>query len=202
MARPTKVEQHKKTESEAAGSPNLTPEERAIAQRVANQDTEWHTIREDELEDYSLAEDPYKLPPAAQKMQDEKQYAFRWITRTPGRIDQVTRTAPIYKRWTLATRSTMPKLGSEVDSILGCICKGDQCLVFRPWYYHEHERRMKEELAEASYAAGSLKGKKQSIEDRDDDVRVFEGEKAAIGSRDQVMYDESGVDLGELVADD
>ena len=196
MARPKK-----QTENEAIESPNLTPEERAIVQRTANQDTDWHVIREDELEDYSLSEDPYKLPPVAQKMQDEKKYAFRWCERTPKRIDQITRTYQTYKRWTLVTRSTLPELEDEVDSILGCVCRGDQALLFRPWFYHENEKRMKEQLAEANYKSGSLEGKKQSIEDRDDDVQVTVGERAAIKSGDQIMYEDSSADLGDLVAD-
>jgi hypothetical protein len=195
MARPKK-----QTENEAIESPNLTPEERAIVQRTANQDTDWHVIREDELEDYSLSEDPYKLPPVAQKMQDEKKYAFRWCERTPKRIDQITRTYQTYKRWTLVTRSTLPELEDEVDSILGCVCRGDQALLFRPWFYHENEKRMKEQLAEANYKSGSLEGKKQSIEDRDDDVQVTVGERAAIKSGDQIMYEDSSADLGDLVA--
>jgi hypothetical protein len=193
--------QKQTTETEAAKSPNLTPEERAIAQRVANQDTEWHVIREDDLEDYSLSEDPYKLPVIAQKLQNEKLYAFRWCERTPERIDQITRTAPTYKRWTLVTRTTLPQLESEVDSILGCVCRGDQALLYRPWFYQENERRMKDELAEANYKAGSLEGKKQQIEDRDDDVQVTVGDRAAIKSGDEIMYDEAGADLGDLVAD-
>lgn len=194
-----------KQETDAAKSPNLTPEERAIAQRVANQNTEWHTIREDELEDFSLSEDPYKLPPVAFKMQNEKKYAFRWCERTPERIDQITRTYDTYKRWTLVTRSTIPELESEVDSTLGCVCRGDQALLYRPWYYHENEKRMKAELAEANYQSGSLKGKKEQIEDRDDDVRVTTGNAAKIKSGDEVMWeearDDSGDDLRDLVAD-
>jgi hypothetical protein len=197
MARPKKTQ----TETEAIESPNLTPEERAIAQRAASQDTDWHTIREDELEDYSLSEDPYKLPPVAQKLQDEKKYAFRWCERTPKRIDQITRTYQTFKRWTLVTRTTLPELEDEVDGILGCVCRGDQALLFRPWFYHENEKRMKNELAESNYKSGSLEGKKQSIEDRDDDVRVTVGESAAIKSGDEIMYEDSGTDLGDLVAD-
>lgn len=201
MPRPTKAESFNKQEIEAANSPNLTPEERAIAQRVANQDTDWHVIREDELNDYSLSKDRYELPEKAQKLQQDKVYAFRWVERTPDNIDTHTRTAPLHRRWTLVTRSTIPQLEKEVDGILGCVCRGDQCLVYRPWFYHENEKRMKQALAEANYEAGSLKGRKDRIEDRDNDVKVTVGERAAIGGSDEVMWEETGADLGDLVAE-
>lgn len=202
MPRGKTMEKKTKTETK---SPTLTPEEQAIAQRVETQDTDWFTIREDELEDYSLQEDPYIPPPEAVKMQREKKYAFRWCERTPGRIDQLTKTAPHYRRWALVTRNTLPELGKYVDPVLGCIARDDQALLFRPWYFHQREKDMKQERIEAQYKSSSLDGKKEMIQDRDEDVQVYSGEKFKITGKDQVMYDESsesGADLGDLVVEE
>ena len=188
-------------ETEPISSPSLTPDERAIVQRTLNQDTDWHTIREDELTDFRLSDDPFRLPDIALKMQNDKKYAFRWCERTVERIDELTRTAPVYKRWTLATRSTLPQLANDVDSILGCVCRGDQALLFRPWHLHEFERNMKIELAEAKYKASSMEGRKNKIENSRDGYNVSIGESAKITGKDEVMYD-SGGDLGDLVVDE
>jgi len=209
MPRGKKTTVENKTKTEAK-SPTLTPEEQAIAQRVDTQDTDWFTIREDEIEDYSLQEDPYKPPPEAVKMQNEKKYAFRWCERTPARIDQLTKTAPHYRRWALVTKTTLPELGKYVDPVLGCIPRDDQALLFRPWYWHAREKEMKQARIEAQYNSGSLDGKKQDIQDRDEDVEVFTGEKYKIGGKDEVMQEEgvdflnesSGADLGDLVVEE
>ena len=55
----------------------LTPDQQAIADRVEAQDKLWHTIREDELNDFSLMNNPFDLPPEAASLQERKIYAFR-----------------------------------------------------------------------------------------------------------------------------
>jgi hypothetical protein len=127
---------------------NLTPEELAIAKRVGNEDDGWQTIGESDMNDFSMSEDPFRLPPPAQKAENEKKYAFRWIRRDPARLDEVKR-KPVPMRWWIANRTTTPFLASYVDPILGCITNHDQMLVFKPWWMHEKEKEAKRELADA-----------------------------------------------------
>ena len=69
------VPKETKTETTKA----LTSAQQAIAERVAAQDTEWFGITEDELEDFSLMNNPFDLPPEAARLQNEKVYAFRFV---------------------------------------------------------------------------------------------------------------------------
>jgi len=186
----------------------LTPEERAIAERVSSQGTEdeWFGVREDELTDFSLANNPLNINeqnyPEAYKMLKDKKYAFRWCERTPLRIDELTRNVKPPQRWMLVTRTSMPALAKYVDQIRGCVCNLDQALLFKPYSHYMMVQEQKAKLAEAQLNSGSLKGKASEIQSKDDDVKVYEGSDYRITSADEVMADEAAFDqegLGDLV---
>lgn len=192
--------------NETTNQVTLSPDEKGIADRVASQDTSWFTIREDELNDFSLAVNPLDIKdaiPEAWKMQVEKVYAFRWCERTPRRIDELTKSVSPPLRWALVTRTTLPELESYIDPVLGCIANLDQALLFKPWAHHQIVKDAKADMAKAK-ANGS--GLDAVAKQGDDKVKMFTGERAKMGSGDEVQYEdgrtfdgESG--LGDLVVD-
>ncbi len=186
----------------------LSPEERGIADRVASQDTEWFTIREDELNDFSLMVNPLDIKetiPEAWKMQVEKVYAFRWCERTSRRIDELTKSVSPPLRWALVTRTTCPELEKYVDPVLGCICNLDQALLFKPWAHHQLVKDAKANMAKnRSDSSGMDAVAKQRSDDK---VRMFTDEHAKIGGTDDVQYEDARAfegesDLGDLVVDE
>jgi hypothetical protein len=186
----------KRAINELTESPALTPDERTIVDRVISQDTEWHkTITEDELNDFSLSADPYGLPDKAAKLQHERVYAFRWCERKPEIIDTYTKSAPLLKRWTLVTRTTLPALEGEVDGILGCVSCLDQCLLFRPWSFHARDQELKTQRAESRLRAGSIEGKAEKI-GSEEGIKAAIGDRAKINQSDIIMYDEAQSDAG------
>ncbi|MHC4791519.1 MAG: C2H2-type zinc finger protein [Planctomycetota bacterium] len=188
------------TKQETTKHLSLTSDQQAIAERVAKQDTSWMTIREDELEDFSLINNPYDLMPEAAKEQNEKRFAFRWCTRTPQRIDELTRSVQPPLRWAICTRNTTPFLAQYVDDLLGCITQGDQVLLYKPWSHHELVKQAKAELAGIQDDTGRLAGKKQQMER--EDIKVMEGADYKITSSDEVVADEGVIDSNLGIQDD
>ncbi len=128
---------------------NLTPEERSVYSRVAAESDEWKTITEADVEDFSLSEDPFKLPPPAQKLRDRKKFAFRWITRSAARLDQVKSKNVPFRWWPVNSTQPAPGvLDAFIDSNNGCISREDQMLVFKPWWMFEKELEYERQLAE------------------------------------------------------
>jgi hypothetical protein len=126
----------------------LTPEEQAIFSRVSSESREWATIDPRATLDYSLAEDPFKLPEPALKLQKNKEFQFRWIKRSPERLDEV-RNAPEIKRW-WPVNSTQPvgkAFDKFIDSSTGAVHLLDQVLVFKPYWLWEKECDFKNRLA-------------------------------------------------------
>jgi|GEM_PF-6591613 len=173
----------------------LTPEEQAIKIRSDAEDKSWHTIREDELNDFSLMENPLDLPEEAARLQKNEIYAFRWCERKPARIDQLTRSVNPPLKWGIVNKTTVSDLAHLVDPLLGCIPCVDQILLYKPWTHHRIVQEAKMKRAEAGLNAGSLEGKKRQIESRDTDVEVFTGADYKIGSGDEVL-------MPDLVPDD
>ena len=64
------------TEQQSVQSENkisaLTSDESALFQRIQGERDDWRTIGEDSVLDYSMSEDPMKLPDAALEMEREK----------------------------------------------------------------------------------------------------------------------------------
>ena len=173
---------------------HLTSEERAIAERVKSQDTDWFTIDEGDMNDFSLMVNPFDLLPEAAKLQNEKQYAFRYCERIPARIDELTRSVSPPLRWALVTRDSLPVMSKYVDDILGCVCKLDQALLFKPWAHHAMVKAAKQDLANVVDQTGSLKGAKHQIQSKGEDIEAFEGKEHKISSSDEVVADEAAMD--------
>lgn len=197
------------TEQKTTNPVSLTSEERSIADRAQSQDIDWFTIREDELEDFSLAINPLDLQqaiPEAWLMQVEKQFAFRWCERTAQRIDELTKSVSPPLRWALVTRVTLPALSKYVDPSLGCIANLDQALLFKPWSHHERVNQAKQNMARdrADSAGLDALARQQS----DDKVRMTtDPDQAKIGGRDEVTYEDTRSfdgddDMGGLVVDE
>lgn len=175
--------------------PILTPEEAAIVSRIRAEDDTWKTVSEDEALDFSLAEDPFKLPEEAKRLQDEHKFRFRWIERTKERIDEI-RTLDIPKRWWIVNAATIPELARLVDPVLGCITKLDQMLVFKPHWMFDAEQAMKTQMADTKDQSGRLEGK-HGVPVDDSGSEFLAGKKYKIGRGDEVQFHET-----EEVAED
>ncbi len=136
----------------------LTSTEVAITQRIMAESDDWKNIKESEVDDFSEQGDPMQIPEAAQKMKDKKKFAFRWITRTSERLDEV-RNLPVPRKWWICNAATTPFLADDCDPILGCVCKLDQMLVFKPYWMFEKDQKRKMDLAERQAGAADLKSK-------------------------------------------
>ena len=187
---------------------NLTPEQQAIADRDDLQDKSWHTITEDELNDFSLMTNAFDLPEAAARLQRNKIYAFSWRTRTPERIDELTRSVNPPLRWGLVTRTTIPELKDLIDPMLGCIPRLDQVLMYKPWGHHVIVQKAKMDLADVGLNAGTMEGQKHQMQGKRDDVEVMTGKDQKISGSDELMGEElmadidsdaDGSPLGDLV---
>jgi hypothetical protein len=131
----------------------MTPDERAIYSRVASESDDWKTITESDMEDYSLAEDPFKLPLPAQKLREEKKFAFRWITRNTVRLDQVKSRSVPFRWWPVnGVQPVANAFNAFVDGSTGAVQREDQMLVFKPWWMFEKELDYKRQLADGNSA--------------------------------------------------
>lgn len=191
-----------KAEAQTAQTVALTPDERALVDQITRSKDDWHTIREDEILDFSLSEDPLKLPTEAKERQDRKEFAFRWCERTPKRVAELTNASPPLKWW-VANATTAPYLQKHVDPTIGGVCRLDQILLLKPWNLHQKVKDAVAASAKALYNSRELeKGGSQKIASRDDrdHLAVVSGERAAVKGNDMVFNGEAGSDVGELVA--
>ena len=128
---------------------SMTSDEKAIASKVMAENRDWATIDPQATLDYSLAEDPFKLPEPAQKLQEKKEFAFRWYKRSPERVDEVMN-FPVPRRWWPVNR--MQPVGGlfdkHVDGSTGAVHLMDQMLFFKPWWMYEKQEYMKARLAD------------------------------------------------------
>jgi len=130
---------------------NYTPEERAIHSRVSAESDDWKTITEADMEDFSLAEDPFKLPPPAAKLRDQRKFAFRWITRSASRLDQMKSKVVPFRWWPVNRMQPMVgAMDAFIDDNNGCISREDQMLVFKPYWMFEKELEYKRQLADGN----------------------------------------------------
>ena len=191
----------------APATPNnapLTPDERALVDQITRSKDDWSTITEESMLDFSLAEDPLKLPAEAKQRQDRKEFAYRWCERTPKRVAELTNAAAPLKWW-VANRVTAPYLEKYVDPTVGGILRLDQILLLKPWAMHQKVKDAVNDSAKALYNSRELdKGGAQKIQTRDDrgHLKVVAGERAKIQNGDMVFEGEAGSEVGELVAAD
>lgn len=187
----------------------LTPEEMAIFQRIKNEADDWKTITEESVDDYSLMEDPFKLPDQVREFEVKKQFKFRWIERKSERLDEI-RSAKVPNKWWIVNVDTFPTLESLCDPILGCISRQDQMLVFKPWWMHEKRMQLLDELNAAQDRTGTLEGKDGETREgvqfiagkqSPDDPKPLRG---SIKAGDKIEYEETGQDdrsFGDLVTE-
>lgn len=171
----------------------LTSDEAAIAARIIGQDDTWRTVTAADMEDFSLMNDPMPLPPPAVQMEKEKRFKFRWIARTPARIDEMTRGKQPPMRWWLANSTNTPFLGAFVDPTTGGIHSLDQILVFKTWDMHAREQRANDEFAQMKDDGGNIN--KRHGANGVEGTMFLAGSPYKIGSRDDVQYDEDAKDI-------
>lgn len=186
---------------------NLTQEEAAIFQRIKAEGKEgrreWEEVTEESVLDFSLRRDPMMLPDFAKKLREAKKFAFVWVTRTKERLDEI-RSMEIPHKWWIVNSSTMPECLEDLDPVLGCVCKLDQLLVFKPWWMHVAKRRMVEQGIESKARSGELQSKHGQAIDESGSEFVT-GRQARIGSgRDEVQFHEvdANIDEGESLTPD
>lgn len=173
----------------------LTPEERAIAQRVASAaDTSWETIREDDLNDFSLMHNPLDLPPECQERLEKREYAYRWAEKKPKRIDEL-RNMPGPQRWEIVNRTTAPYLPTKwFDPVHGGVQVLDQILMYKPWRMHKVVQDEKAKLAAIRDKSGDIKSR-DGMKD-ESGTEYMAGPQHKIGSGDHVMADTADLDRG------
>ncbi len=161
-------------------SKNLTPEEQAIYGRVMAESDEWKTITEEETNDYSLSRDPFELPPPAAKLRQNKEFAFRWITRKSERLDEVKSKQVPFRWWPVNSLQPVGGLFKPfIDPNHGCVSREDQMLVFKPWWMFEKELEYKRDLASAYDRSKSLESKDGETRKagRDSDIDIAAGKR-------------------------
>jgi hypothetical protein len=177
----------------------LTPEMQGLAERVAGQDTDWFSIGEESMNDFSMMINPMDLNPnypEAAKLQNEKVYVFRWCERTTKRVDELTRSVNPPLKWALVNNNNLPGMERHIDPMLGCVCCLDQVLLFKPYAHAMILRKAKDEMAEAK-----AKAPEQSVQG--EKIEVSSGAAQKITSGDVVQYEDTrGEDLGDLVIDE
>jgi hypothetical protein len=144
---------------------NISPEERAIYNRVASAGDEWReSIQSTDMHDFSLAEDPFKLPLPAQKLRDKKLYVFRWITRDPKRLDEMMNKNKIMRWYPVNSTAPNGDFVKLVDRNCGAVCREDQMLVFKRYDAFLLEQEFYNGLASSSLNAGDLLNKSKKEE--------------------------------------
>jgi len=181
----------------------ITAEEQAIAARVAAESgKEWGTIGERSSIDYSLGKDMFELPPEALKAQLEKRFAFRWVTRTAARIDEMrTKRRPL--TWGVCNAVSTPFLKKYIDPITGGICREDQILMYKPWWMHAEHRAMIDRLSnersqDLTHLDGTSKADGASfVAAKRDYGSAKNPSRTEIGSDDIVFHEDTTVVEGE-----
>ena len=187
-----KQKQNQKTEK------TLSPEMQGIAERVAGQDTDWFSIGEESMNDFSMMINPMDLDPnfpEAAKLQKDGKYAFRWCERTAKRVDELTRSVNPPLRWAIVTNDSLPEMKRHIDPLLGCVCSVDQMLLFKPWAHALMVRKAKDEMSDAK-----ANSPKQSVQG--EKVEVTTNRASKIGGGDVVQYEDTRSDLGDLVIEE
>lgn len=169
----------------------LTPEQTHIANLIMSSDNEWETIREDQLTDYSLGDEPYPLPDEAKKRQERREFAFRWIENSGSRLEEVMRMDVPFRWWPCNSTNT-PYLQKYIDRATGAIHCKDQILVFKPWWMHQKKKDIISGAEEARMGDASLEAKHRTKEPNGSewtagsDARVNEGRDVVMRVADDV----------------
>ena len=180
--------QQEKVEPKPIKIKPLTAEEQALAARIAKTDESWREpITEESMLDFSLARDQYELPPEAKVKREAKEFAFRWIAKTPERIDEVT-SLPIPARWFLCNRTNTPFLEKHIDPVHGGVQRLDQILVFKPYRMFEAHQNAKMMLTAQKQEQGDLKNR-HGI--KEGGAEWLAGEQFKISGKDQIVNEDT-----------
>lgn len=182
---------------------SLTADERALVDQISRSKQDWQTITEESMLDFSLSEDPLKLPPEAKQRQDRKEFAYRWCERTPKRVAELTNASPPL-RWWVANSTTAPYLQKYQDPTIGGIIKLDHILLLKPWGMHQKVKDAVLASSKALYDSRELKkggAQKVASHDERNHMKVVTDDRAHIKGGDLAFEGESS-DVGDLVAVD
>ncbi len=179
----------------------LTPDEMAIFHRVQAETQDWKTITEGDVEVFSLGDDPFLPPPEALARERAREFKFRWITRSPQRLDQV-RNLRVPLRWWVCNSTNTPFLSKHIDPVTGSVNREDQMLVFKPWWMFEKERGYKNELADRSTNSGEIMSRDKQSRDgvhMSAGVRTLEQEpmRFEVKGGDIIMGDQESLDRAD-----
>ena len=163
----------------------MTQKQKELYQEIKSSDKGWETIKESDLTDFSLDEEPYPLPEEAKVKVYMKKFIFRWIEDSASRLQEVSRVEPPMKWWICNSTNT-PFLNKVINPNTGAVHCKDQILVFKPYWMAEKVRELREGRSEAKLNAGALKN-------RDEEQTTWRtGSDQKIGARDTVtaVYNE------------
>jgi hypothetical protein len=169
----------------------MTAEEQAIAAEIMNVDNSWETITEGDLTDFSLSEDPYKLPEQAEKLKDSKRFCFKWILNDLARLKEVTN-LEVPLKWWIVNRTNIPELENLCSDVDGAVHCKDQILVFKPyWMLKAYQNIVTQSGEEKMKDLASMDG------ETGDGHKWKAGTENKITSNDQVMVVSTELDEGE-----
>ncbi len=187
---------------------NMTAGEAAIANAVSAQDDSWQTITEESVLDYKEGKDTFELPEPALKLEEAKQFKFRFITRTPERVQQMKNKEAPFAWWPVNRVQPAGKAFDRFIDSTGCVPREDQLLVFKPWWMWEKERAWDQGMADNVDESGDLTRKegtsKGGLEHRagkraeGDKAMVFEISAADEIVSDEASWDNSGEPAGDM----
>ena len=139
---PSVLREAMRTSGATTVTTTLTPDEAALLSRVNQADVEWPVLREDELEDYSLAHSKLLLPPECEERRKRQEYCYRWVKGTAERVDEM-RSLPGPFKWAIVNRSNAPYLPDHYfDSATGAVRRLDQVLLYKPYRAYLDEKRI------------------------------------------------------------
>lgn len=155
-----------------------------LSNQIGFSDSDWQTITEDDLTDYSLGDVPYPLPEEAQDKQDAKEFAFRWIERNPARLKEIMG-ADVPEKWWPCNSTNTPYLSKHCDLSDGAVHCKDQMLVFKPWWMHRKRQDAIDGTSEAQLKGDAIEAKHRTQEE--DGSEWYAGEQSRIQKNDVVM---------------
>jgi hypothetical protein len=173
----------------------LTADESALFQRIMGGDEDWKTIKESDVDDFSLANDPMELPEPAKEARKNKQFAFRWVSRTKERLDEI-RSMNVPFKWWVCNSIRTPFLDGLFDPITGGVNRLDCVLAFKPYWMFEKEQEFKRQQADKQAGGGDLKSK-NGLE-KHGATLVYDGREIRGGS--EIQYENVDADARILAS--
>jgi hypothetical protein len=177
-------------------SPDQALLDAKIAEQAAMSDEEiFGVIREDELNDFSLAHEPTDLKanfPEIYELSEKKIAVFRFCdcTENPHRIDELTTNLRPPLKWAIVNRERFPQFRKYFTGNSGGIIRSGQILLWKPWEHHQIIKRKKAEFNAQKDAAGQgVNIASRNAEPGMAEI-ITDQRQASIGESDIVRYDE------------